>query len=374
MGVIMNREVVVDIVERLPQAVISRAWGWMARRRRPRAGVSVLKRVFVAATGIDLTESRDSIDDFECLEDLFVRRLRPGTRRVEPDSSAVVSPVDGLVGACGTVEDDTLLQVKGRSYRLSRLLDDEENAARFEGGPYATFYLSPRDYHRIHAPVSGVVQEARVVPGGLLPVFPEALEKVDELFARNERIITYIDTSHAGRVAVVKVGATLVGRISLAYDPDVHTNEKGQVRRTLNYNPPHLIQKGADLGAFELGSTVVLIGEKDGIDLSGIEEGQAIRMGLRVGSVRRRMKGPVAKSGFEPQGGAAGEPKAESPKRSKKKAASKEGSTSARAKKGTKKASGPKTTRRASTPGATKGKVSSRRGGGAGAAKMKKKS
>jgi len=287
----MNREVVVDIVERLPQATISRAWGWMARRRHPKVGVSLLKRVFVAATGIDLTESRNSIDEFECLEDLFVRRLRPGTRRVEPEASAVVSPVDAMVGACGTVEGGTLFQVKGRSYSLSRLLDDEENAARFEGGPYATFYLSPRDYHRIHSPVSGVVKEARVVPGGLLPVFPEALEKVDELFARNERIITYVDTTHAGRVAVVKVGATLVGRISLAYDRDVHSNERGQVRRTLTYDPPHLIQKGADLGAFELGSTVVLIGEKGAVDFSGVEAGSATRMGLRIGSVLGRAKG-----------------------------------------------------------------------------------
>nr|ADI22148.1 phosphatidylserine decarboxylase [uncultured myxobacterium HF0200_19H16] len=285
----MNREVVVDIVERLPQAAISRAWGWIARRRHPKVGVDILKRVFVAATGIDLTEAREEIGDYDCLEDLFVRRLRPGTRRVEPDATAVVSPVDALVGACGVVEKDTLFQVKGRSYFLSRLLDDPENAKRFEGGPYATFYLSPRDYHRIHAPVSGVVREARVVPGGLLPVFPEALQKVDELFARNERLITYIDTTHAGRVAVVKVGATLVGRISLAYDPDVYTNEKGQARRTIHYDPPHLIQKGADLGAFELGSTVVLVGEKGRIDFNGVMEGSATRMGLRIGSVVERL-------------------------------------------------------------------------------------
>ena len=294
----MNREVVVDIVERLPQAAISRAWGWIARRRYPKVGVDALKRVFVAATGIDLTEAQEDIGDFDCLEDLFVRRLRPGVRRVEPDASAVVSPVDAMIGACGRVQDDTLFQVKGRSYRLSRLLDDAENAKRFEGGPYATFYLSPRDYHRIHAPVSGVVKEARVVPGGLLPVFPEALEKVDELFARNERIITYIDTTHAGRIAVVKVGATLVGRISLSYDLAVHTNQPGQSRRTLHYDPPHLIQKGADLGAFELGSTVVLIGENGRVDFDGIHPGSSTRMGLRIGSVIERLNQKPSKEGL----------------------------------------------------------------------------
>ena len=297
----MNREVVVDIVERLPQAVISRAWGWVARRRHPRLGVEALKRTFVAATGIDLSEAQETMKDYECLEDLFVRRLRPGTRRVEPDSTAVVSPVDGTVGACGIGENDTLFQVKGRSYQLSRLLDDAENARRFEGGPYATFYLSPRDYHRIHAPVSGVVREARVVPGGLLPVFPEALEKIDELFARNERLITYIDTTHAGRVAVVKVGATLVGRISLSYDPDVHTNEKGQGRRTIHYEPPRLMQKGGELGAFELGSTGVLVGEKGVIDFSGVAAGVTTRMGLRIGSIPGRLRDKPAEGLVTPE-------------------------------------------------------------------------
>lgn len=286
----MKREVIVQIVERLPQATLSRAWGWIARRRHPKVGVEVLKRVFVAANKIDLTEAKEDIGNYDCLEDLFVRRLRPGLREVEPDPTAVVSPVDGVIGSCGTVNRDSLFQAKGRSYSLTRLLEDSENAKRFEGGAYATFYLSPRDYHRIHSPVSGFIQEACVVPGGLLPVFPEALQRVDELFARNERLITYIDTTHAGRLAVVKVGATLVGRISVVYDRDIHTNEQGQTHRTKSYEPSHLIQKGADLGAFELGSTVILVGEKGRVDFGGVEEGMPTRVGQRIGSVINRLK------------------------------------------------------------------------------------
>lgn len=280
--------IVVDVTKRLPQALVSRAWGWLARRKHPRLGVTLLKRTFVAATGIDMSEAQGDIGDYPTLEDLFVRHLRPGARRIEPQPDAVASPVDGTVGEVGIVENDTLLQVKGRTYRLSRLLDDAEEAKRFEGGPYATLYLAPHDYHRIHAPVSGSISQAALVPGALMPVFREALERVDELFARNERIVTYIDSASAGRVAVVKVGATLVGRISVAYDEGVHTNVKGQTRGALSYDPPRAIQKGGELGAFELGSTVILVGEREGLRLDDLTPGQKIKMGQRIGTILSR--------------------------------------------------------------------------------------
>lgn len=268
--------------------MVSRAWGWLARRRRPRVGIHAFKRIFVTATGIDMSEAGDSIDTYATLEDLFVRKLRPGARRVDPEPMAVVSPVDGAVGAVGTVEQGMCLQVKGRSYSLADLLDDAAAAARYEGGAYATLYLAPRDYHRIHAPLSGKVAEATLIPGGLMPVFAEALDRVDGLFARNERIITYLDTPDAGRVAVVKVGATLVGRITLAYDSDVWSNQRGQARRHLTYDPPQLLQKGGELGAFELGSTVVLVAEPGRLTLEGLSTGEVVRMGQRIGTVTAR--------------------------------------------------------------------------------------
>jgi phosphatidylserine decarboxylase len=281
----MDRAWVVDIVEKLPQAMVSRAWGWLARRRSPRVGVGLLKRTFVKAVGIDMSEAAEGMSHYQTLEDLFVRTLRPGARRIDPAPDAVVSPVDGTVGACGTVTEGTCFQVKGRAYNLARLLDDAEEAKRFEGGAYATLYLAPKDYHRIHAPVAGSVSKATLVPGALMPVFVEALHRVDELFARNERVITYLDNTSAGRVAVVKVGATLVGRISVAYDPEVRTNLEGQLRRSLAYDPPHLIQKGGELGAFELGSTVVLIAEPQRLTFEHLSEGASVRMGERIGSL-----------------------------------------------------------------------------------------
>ena len=294
----MNRSYVVGFVDRIPQALVSRMWGWLARRKHPKVCVHLLKSVFVKATGINMQEAADpAIGSYPCLEDLFVRSLKQGARRVEPDPTALVSPVDGRVGAAGTIEDGTMFQVKGRSYKLADLLYDEKEAARYEGGPYVTLYLSPKDYHLIHAPASGVVAEASLIPGALMPVFPEALERVDALFARNERLITYLDSADAGRLAVVKVGATLVGRISVPYDPDLQTNRKGQNQQVYKYDPAHLIQKGAHLGSFELGSTVVLVGEKGRVTLEGLVEGAAVRMGQRIGTIQERKARKTGRSG-----------------------------------------------------------------------------
>jgi len=279
----MNRGWVVDIVEHLPQALVSRGWGWLARRKAPKPAVRLLKRVFVRLAGIDLSEAGATVDDYACLEDLFVRKLLPGQRVVDADPRVVVSPVDGAVGACGTVTDGTLLQLKGRTYSLARLLGDSALAEGFEGGDYATIYLAPHNYHRIHSPVGGEVREATVIPGALMPVFHESLERVEELFARNERLISYVSMPNGGRVAVVKVGATLVGRISLAFDDSVHTNDGGQSMRALQYDPPIPMEKGGELGAFELGSTVVLVFDKGAAKLDELTPGAVIRMGERIG-------------------------------------------------------------------------------------------
>ena len=279
---------IVDIVQRLPQGTVSRAWGWLARRQQPRLGVTLLKHVFVRATGINMAEADGSIDTYDTLEELFIRKLRHGAHRIDGSNTALVSPVDATVGISGVVTAGTCLQLKGRSYSLATLLGDSADAARFEGGAYATFYLAPRDYHRIHAPVSGQVCEAMVIPGALLPVFPEALDRVDGLFARNERIITYIETPNAGRVGVVKVGATLVGRITLAYDPELWGNRPNQTQRRVQYSTPHLLQKGGELGAFELGSTVIVLTEPKRVVPLPLPPGTKVRMGQQIATIVAR--------------------------------------------------------------------------------------
>ncbi|MEE2962504.1 MAG: archaetidylserine decarboxylase [Myxococcota bacterium] len=284
----MKREYVVDIVERLPQATISRMWGWLAQRRHPKPGVALLKRAFVMFAGIDMSESLDDIRDFDSLQELFIRRLKPGARRVEPDPTALGSPVDGRIGAFGDIDSGTLIQAKGRRYSLSRLLGCDEHDQNFQGGKFLTIYLAPCDYHRVHSPVSGVVSESVLIPGALMPVFPEAVEKVEELFARNERLITYIDSSDVGRVGVVMVGATLVGRMVAAYDESLITNCPGQSTISKKYDPAHLLQKGGELGAFTLGSTVVLIFEEERVSFAEVTVGNSVRMGQRLGTILLR--------------------------------------------------------------------------------------
>jgi phosphatidylserine decarboxylase len=300
----VKRQWIVDVVEHVPAGAVSRAWGWLARRRRPRLAVGLLKRAFIAGARIDMAEADAPTAAYASLEELFTRRLRSGVRPIDEAPDAIVSPVDGVVGACGTVEHDTLLQVKGRWYLLSKLLDDSEAARRFDGGPYCTLYLSPRDYHRVHAPLAGSVAEAVLVPGRLLPVFSEAVSSVDELFARNERLITYIETPTAGRLAVVKVGATMVGCIRAAYDLTARTNSRSRQRRTRHYEPPARLEKGAELGAFELGSTVVLVGEAGKLRFDALSAGQKVQVGERIGSL-------VAQAAARPRAGKVAAPTGE---------------------------------------------------------------
>lgn len=281
----VQRRWLVDIVAHLPQGAISRLWGVITRWRRPQFLVRALQNTFIKAVGIDMSESEHPVEAYGSLEDLFVRRLKEGLRPIDADPEHVVSPVDARVGAQGIVEQGTLLQIKGRQYDLARLLQDPERAKSFEGGAYVTFYLAPRDYHNIHAPAAGHVVAARLVPGMLMPVFEESLQKVDELFARNERIITYLRSPDAGEMAVVKVGATLVGRIATTYDASLRGNVRGAGMRQVRYDKPMWFDKGEALGSFELGSTVVLIAQRGKLAFDPLAWGSFVKVGQRIGTL-----------------------------------------------------------------------------------------
>lgn len=282
----MPGRMTVAVARWVPRGLVSRIWGAVARWRRPRLLVGGLKRAYARAVDIDLAEAQRSLSEFESIEALFVRRLRAGARPIDADAEAVVSPVDGRVGVGGTVEAGTLLQAKGRHYALADLLGDAEAAARFEGGSYLTLYLAPPDYHRVHAPVSGDVGRAAVIPGTLFPVFEEAVRRLDHVFSRNERIITYLDAPAAGRLACVMVGAMMVGRMTVSYDGGITTNRwTGRRVRQLTYDPPHAFEKGDELGVFRLGSTVLLVAEPGRVTWEPPAAGERVRMGARIGTL-----------------------------------------------------------------------------------------
>lgn len=247
--------------------------------RRPVLGLTA--RVL----GMDLSEARDPLAAYRSLDALFVRQLRPGVRSWPADPAAVGSPVDGVVGSYGQIESGSLLQAKGRHYTVGELLADGVLASRFDAGSYATLYLAPRHYHRIHAPVGGLIGVARHIPGRLLPVNRPAVSRIDRLFPRNERLVTVIDGSGAGAeavpgtVAVVAVGAFNVGRITADFDDSLVTNRKGARAETRQYAPPLPVDRGDGLMAFHLGSTVVLLFERSVVFAPDLARGREVRLG-----------------------------------------------------------------------------------------------
>ncbi len=245
----------------LPKNALSRAVGAACRIPGPSPLVRFAIRRFVAAYGVDASESELPPEEYPTFTEFFTRRLKPGLRPIAPGESLPVSPVDGTVGECGVITGGKMVQAKGRNYTLPELLggpDADEMARRFEGGTYVTIYLAPYNYHRIHSPLAGEIVGYTAVPGHLWPVNASGLRNVDKLFCVNERLSTFIETAR-GPCCVVKVGATNVGRIRALY-ADVVTNLRRTrlvERKTLEV-PVH-VEKGGELAMFEMGSTVVLL-------------------------------------------------------------------------------------------------------------------
>ena len=280
------------LLRRLPQGSLSRGFGRLADLRLPRPLRRAVLGGFARAVGINVGEAELPIDAYSSLNDFFVRRLRPGLRSWPDTPDDAGSPVDGVVGRLGAIRGGTLLQAKGRMYTAAALLGSATEAERFDGGSFLTLYLSPRHYHRIHAPCGGTIETARYVPGALLPVNAPAVMHVDALFPRNERLLCTI-TRPAGAVAVVAVGAYNVGRISAAFDADWNgrgggwvTNRRMGEAEARRYEPPVHIERGAELMAFHLGSTVVLLFEPSMQLTASLVPGAEIRLGSAIATVR----------------------------------------------------------------------------------------
>ena len=248
------------LLKRLPQGALSRGFGQLADIPIPRPMRRGVLGTFARALGIDAGEAELPLEEYTSLNNFFVRRLKPGARTWPENESIAGSPVDGVVGKLGIIENGALLQAKGRSYTAAALLADAESARRYEGGSYITIYLSPRHYHRIHAPAAGRVARAVHLPGYLLPVNAPSVSHVGDLFAVNERLVCYED-SLLGRIAVVAVGAYNVGRITAAFDPEMRTNRKSSEGAVRTYDPPVPVAAGDEIMAFHLGSTIVALFE-----------------------------------------------------------------------------------------------------------------
>jgi phosphatidylserine decarboxylase len=245
--------------------------------------------------GVDLSEAREPVEAFDSLQSFFTRALRDGARPIQGDDHALVAPCDGAWGAAGRIESGTLVQVKGRSYSVADLLGDDDLVRHFDGGSFATFYLSPRDYHRFHTPAAGRFLRVDYCPGSLWPVNALGLQGIDRLFARNERICAYLGTDPdekrvgPGSIALIAVGATNVGCVRIDFD-DLRTNLPGGRRASHDLAPgSRAFARGEQWGRFEFGSTIVMLTPPGGFELDLQPSGHGLRLGEVIG--RRQSAG-----------------------------------------------------------------------------------
>jgi phosphatidylserine decarboxylase len=246
-----------QILRVLPRARISRAIGRLADRRWSRSVGRAVVGLYSRVYAVELSEC-DQNGGWASFDAFFTRQLREGARRVDPDPRAVVSPADGRIESMGTIDEGGTFVVKGRPYSVAELVGDGDEARRFLGGSGCVVYLSPRDYHRVHSPVSGTIARIRSMPGDYYPVNAIGMRHVANLFCRNRRVAIEIDTATGlGRVTVVMVVAMIVGRITtIGIDAaDVPLGDHA-------FADPLRVGSGDEIGIFHLGSTAVVLAEK----------------------------------------------------------------------------------------------------------------
>ena len=258
---------------RIPRRFVTRFMGWWSRIEHPWIcnGSIALWRLF---SDLDLSEAKTT--RFKSLHDCFTRELQPGARPIDMDPTHLVSPCDGLVGGCGTIEKGTLLQAKGFLYPLSELLADAQLAQYYEGGQYATLRLTSSMYHRFHAPADCRVEQVNYISGDAWNVNPIALKRVDRLFCKNERAVIRCRLASQQLLTLVPVAAILVASIRLRFL---------NVLLHLRYRGPNVIpcdaalQRGEEMGWFEHGSTIIALAPPGFSLAEGIWPGATIKMG-----------------------------------------------------------------------------------------------
>jgi len=240
-----------------PKQALTSFAGWVAGKERGSVTTWIIRR-FVAKYGVDMGEALTSdIGSYRSFNDFFTRALKPGARPIA--AADLVSPVDGAISQFGAIEGDQIFQAKGHRYSTTALVGgDAALAARFAHGSFATLYLSPKDYHRIHMPCDGRLLRMIYVPGDLFSVNPTTARGVPGLFARNERVVCVFETAH-GPFVLALVGATIVGSMATVWHGVVNPPRGGEVREWRYDDQQIVLRQGEEMGRFLLGSTVVML-------------------------------------------------------------------------------------------------------------------
>jgi len=258
----------------------------LARIRWPAVKNLLITR-FISLYNVEVDEVElDIPDGFETFNDFFIRELEDHARPIDANPEAVVSPVDGTLSRSGHLLAGSIMQAKGIDYTIEDLLaTDLEQAEALTDGSFATIYLAPYNYHRVHAPFDGKIVAARYIPGDLFSVNAATAEYVSGLFRRNERLVLHIETAH-GPAAVILVGALNVGSISTPWSGQIRPRKSGVVETIDLRNGPDAIKRGDLLGWFNMGSTVIVLMPKDACEWhDDLEPGKTVRMGESIGKV-----------------------------------------------------------------------------------------
>ena len=264
----------------LPQHALSRLLGRFANSpllSRP------LIQAFSAAYGVSLDEAeRRSVDEYRTFNDFFTRSLSAGARPLPDDRSALVSPADGVVSQLGAIGSGALLQAKGMRYSLTSLVLDSRAEKTFDGGWFATIYLAPSDYHRVHVPMDGTLVRSVAVPGELFSVNAKTEAGVERLFCRNERLVMHFDGA-IGPFVLVMVGALIVASIETVFD-----SPPSPYRSEMTNTHARTFARGEEIGRFLLGSTVIVVVPRDTfVPAPRLAVGTRVRMGESLGNLTR---------------------------------------------------------------------------------------
>lgn len=266
----------------VPQQALSEVAGFLAKSKNPYVKKAFV-HTFAKAYDINLAEyERGNLDDYASFNDFFTRELKDGVRPIDETADGIASPADGTISQIGAITHGQLLQAKGRDYDVGQLLADYELGKTFTDGSFATIYLAPTNYHRVHMPFDGTLTATRYVPGTLFSVNNTTAENIPDLFARNERLVCEFDTQW-GKACVVLVGAMIVAGIECV--------ATGAIKRT-----PYIqerthdmaLNKGDELGRFYLGSTAIIVLPKSANAVWGDEfvHGKVVKMGEKIGQAQ----------------------------------------------------------------------------------------
>lgn len=267
----------------LPHHILSRLCGKLASYR-----VKWLKNFliicFIKKYKVDLTEAvEENPYNYADFNSFFTRALKDGMRPLPAEMNTLVSPADGIISQIGKIRENSILQAKGFDYEVAAMLGDTTIAKEFINGAFATIYLAPSNYHRVHMPIGGTLKKMLYIPGKLFSVNRQTAETIPNLFSNNERVVAIFDTE-VGKMAMILVGAMIVGGIETTWAGTINPHHEKELQVTDYSEQKIIFNRGDEMGRFKLGSTVILLFAEDSVKWhENLVTTQAVKMGMSLG-------------------------------------------------------------------------------------------